>query len=98
MATLSIDSRLSAPPNRPLVFRDVTLYAKVFAHFDLVVSPCPFDEWDYYAIWFKRYGLFDFVDGLVRPGEVDADIEIEDGRLTEATLAAMVSAINRFST
>ncbi len=94
--TLSIDSRLSAPPNRPLVFRDVTLYSRVFLHFDPIVAVCPFDEWDQYAMWFRQYGLFDFVDGLVKPGEIDADVEIEDGRLDEAGLAAVISALKRF--
>lgn len=94
---LSIDARLSAPPNRPLVFRDTTLYAKVFAGFEVVVSVCPFEEWDHYARWFRRYGLFDFVDGLVKPGEVAADVEIEDGRLDEATLGAMVAALRVYA-
>lgn len=95
---LSIDCRLSAPPNRPLVFRDTTLYAKVFLHFDLIVSPCPFNEWDHYAGWFRRYGLFDFVDGLVRPGEINADVLVEDGqgRLDEAGLAGVIAALRRF--
>ena len=95
---LSINSRLSVPPNRPLVFRDISLYGKVFCHMETIVSPCPFEEWDYYAAWFRRYGLFDFVDGLVKPGEVSADVEIEDRRLDESTLSSAIALISRFRT
>ena len=72
------------------------MVGKTFCHVETIVSPCPFEEWDHYATWFRRYGLFDFVDGLVRPGEVDADIEIEDGRLDESTLSSMVATLSRF--
>lgn len=91
---LAIDARLSAPPSRPLVFRDVTLYGKVFCHYD-VVATCSRDEQDFYVTWFRRYGLFDFVDALVELREINPDVEITDGLLTEFTLQPMIAAIRR---
>lgn len=91
---LAIDARLSAPPSRPTVFRDVTLYSKVFLHYD-VVATCNLDEQDFYAAWFRRYGLFDFVDDLLQLSQIHPDIELEDGRLDERTLWPTIKTLQR---
>lgn len=79
---LGIAADLSAPPSSPSVFRDTCLYAHTFKQYD-VVAISQAEMIDLYARWFRQYGLFDFVDDIVRPGEiVRFDVEITSGKLT----------------
>lgn len=94
---LSIDARLSAAPSCPSVFRDVSLYGRVFLHYDVVSVVEPWDLRDVYSKWFRTYGLFDFVDQLVREGETNPDIEIEDGFLCANNLGLVIAELRRFA-
>lgn len=77
---LGIAADLSAPPSSPSVFRDVTLYGCVFRHYE-VVAYAEREMIDHYALWFRRYGLFDYVSEIVTREELgDLAIEIEGGR------------------
>lgn len=95
---LSIAAELSAPPSSPAVFRDVTLWASIFRHYE-IVSTAPEDMIDYYASWFHRYGLWDYVLDLVPPTQLRDDevlIEIEGGpgtRLTAHNLADVIALL-----
>lgn len=95
---LSLHAYLSAPPSTPAVYRDVSLYANVFCHFE-VVAPCPFEEWDYYAVWFRRHGLFDYITEIVHPGDVVAAVELSPssahGRLVAENLAEVIAVLDR---
>lgn len=95
---LSIAAELSEPPSSPSVFRDVTLYASVIRHYE-VVATAPRAMIDDYARWFRRYGLFDFVSELLPPAQIRADevaVEIEggvDARLTAHSLGAVLALL-----
>ena len=75
-----------------MVFRDVTLYANVFLHYQVVAIVDPWEMRDGYHLWFKRYGLYDFVEDLVQPG-FDTQIELVDGVLNESSLQPMLMAL-----
>lgn len=63
--TLIIRDRLINPPTWFLSFRDLTLYASVFAHDDVVIES---HDPDSYVRWMKKRGGLDFVEDFVRPG------------------------------
>lgn len=94
---LLIAAEFSAPPSSPSVFRDVTMYGKIFCHYD-VLAECDADLRDFYAAWFKRYGLFDFVDQLVKPGEISSPRVTlsplgQHGRLTVHELNGVITTM-----
>ena len=66
---LRIYAPLSAPPSSSTVFRDTTLFAKVFCNLDVVLE-CEEGTRSYYWKWLKERGAADFIDELVREGEV----------------------------
>jgi len=78
---LGIAADLSAPPSSATVYRDVCLVAKVFRHYDVVALLDNPDMTDFYAQWFRRHGLFDFVDDLILREQVyrSLTVEIEGG-------------------
>jgi len=76
---LGISAELSTPPSSPSVFRDVCLFAKVFRNYD-VVAFSEKEMIDLYVRWFRKYGLFDYVDDIVTRIEIKrVDVEIEGG-------------------
>lgn len=79
---LAISADLSAPPSESVIFRDVCLFAKVFRHHD-ILAYSEKDLIDQYVVWFRRHGLFDFVDDIVTEKEIkNAKIQITSGKLT----------------
>ena len=66
---LIIDGSLTAPPSQVYCFRDISLYVKCFLDRNIFVE-CKKDEIDLYWYWLKRNNAYDFVDGMVRSGEV----------------------------
>lgn len=85
---LGIAADLSAPPSSPSVFRDVSLYGSVFRHYE-VVAYAEREMIDHYVVWFRRYGLFDYVSEIVTRAELgNVAVEIEGG------LGAQLSAHN----
>ena len=64
-----IHAPLSAPPSCSTIFRDTTLFAKTFCNLDVVLE-CEKGTRSYYWNWLKNRGAADFVDDLVREGEV----------------------------
>lgn len=66
---LGISADLSAPPSSPTAFRELTLFARCYKHYE-VVAYADRDFWDPYANWFKRYGLFDYVSDIVTRAEL----------------------------
>lgn len=59
-----IDADLTNPPSEILVFRDITLYSKVFLNCDILIE-CPDEDKDIYYYWLKSFGAFDFVDDFI---------------------------------
>lgn len=57
------------------------------------------DDWnmrDGYNLWFRRYGLYDYLDDLVAPGDLGATVEIVGGQgaaLTAHNLALVISTL-----
>lgn len=95
---LAIAAELSAPPSSPLVFRDLTLVAAIFKHYQ-VLALAEKDTLDYYNRWFKTYGLWDFIDDLLPMGQLREDeiaVEIEggpDARLTAHNLCQVLTLL-----
>jgi hypothetical protein len=95
---LTIAAELSAPPSSPLVFRDLTLVASIFHHYQ-ILALAEADTLDYYNLWFKTYGLWDFIEDILPPTQVRADevaVEIEggpDSRLTAHNLDAVLALL-----
>ncbi len=92
---LAIAAELSAPPSSPLCFRDLTLWASIRGFTNVAVL----DDWnmrDGYNLWFRRYGLYDYLDDLVAPGDLGATVEIVGGQgaaLTAHNLALVISTL-----
>lgn len=83
---LGIAAELSIPPSSPSVYRDLALWAKIKRNYD-VLAICPHEDIDLYVPWFRRYGLFDYVDDILpreQAGYLHVEIEGgKDARLTE---------------
>lgn len=67
---LRIFAPLSAPPSSSTLFRDATLFAKVFCNLDVVLE-CEPGTRSYYWTWLKARGAHDFIEDLVRQGETE---------------------------
>lgn len=61
---LIIDADLTNPPSEISVFRDITLYSKVFLNLDVLLE-CESEYKDIYYYWLKNRGAFDYVDDFV---------------------------------
>jgi hypothetical protein len=61
---LLISGRLSHPPSSVHCFRDVTLYATIFADFDVLVA-CQRHNRDKHWKWLKSHGAFDFIEDII---------------------------------
>lgn len=92
---------MSDPPSSRACFRDVTLYADLFAGADILVECSP-GTIDVYWRWLKAGGAMDFVDQLIFFGEVDGftirrqsggDINLE--RLDEVSLNTVLRVLGR---
>lgn len=79
MPLLGIAAELSAPPSSPSVFRDVSLHAKIRRDYD-VVAFSPLDMIDAYNRWFRRHGLWDYIDEILPREQIrHLHVEIEGG-------------------
>ena len=77
-----IDADLTNPPSEISVFRDITLYSKVFLKCDILLE-CPREDKDIYYYWLKNRGAFDFVDDFVtHDQETGITIRSEKGTIT----------------
>jgi hypothetical protein len=65
---LLISGRLSRPPSSVHCFRDVTLYANIFANLNVLIT-CQQHNKDRHWRFLKKHGAFDFIDDIVRPFE-----------------------------
>ena len=64
-----LDAELSDPPSSRACFRDVTLYASIFIEADILVECSPWMV-DPYWKWLKDGGAMDYVEEIVKFGEV----------------------------
>ena len=99
-----LDAELSDPPSSRTCFRDVTLYANIFAESDVVVECSPWTV-DFYWKWLKQGGAMDFVDDIVKFGEEEGlSIRRESGgnlnleRLDEVSLSRVISLLRTLRT
>ena len=72
---LLIDASFSEPPSSKYCFRDITLYAKCFVDYDILVE-CEEILIDEYWDWLKQNYLLDFVEEILRYGEESGGISI----------------------
>ena len=96
-----IDAELSDPPSSRTCFRDVTLYASIFAKADVLVE-CERKTIDIYWKWLKRGGAMDFVAQIIKLGEEQGftirrgkTANINLNRLDEVTLNRVISSLRR---
>lgn len=61
---LIIDADLTNPPTEISVFRDVTLYSKIYLNYNILLE-CRRDDRDIYYYWLKNRGAFDYVDDFI---------------------------------
>lgn len=101
-SNLIIDAELTEPPSEVSVFRDVTLYSKVFMSLYVLIE-CEQDMKDLYWYWLKSRGAYDFIDAILTPGE-ELGITIKSGKgsvsvhkLTVETLQFTLSRIKTLS-
>lgn len=62
-----IDARLTEPPSEISVFRDITLYSKVFLKYDVLLE-CEEEVTDMYWYWLRNRGAFDYISDIVKFG------------------------------
>ena len=93
---LAIAAELSAPPSSPTVFRELSMLASIYHHYD-VVSFGPKDMLMMYDGWFRVYGLYDYLTDLIPEGQIRPDeitVEVTGGpgsRLTVHNLRAVLA-------
>ena len=94
---LAIDADLSAPPSSASCWRDVSLHASIRLYEVVAVSPP--DMRSLYADWFKRHGLFDYVEDILTPAELmheSVAVQIEGGphaRLTVFNVRSVIALL-----
>ena len=97
-----LDAELSDPPSSRTCFRDVTLYASIFIEADIVVECSPWMV-DPYWKWLKEGGAMDFVEDIVKFGEVygysirrkyGGNLNLD--RLNETSLNKVITTLNYF--
>ena len=98
---LAIAADLSAPPSSPASFRDVSLISSIRGYEVVaVVEEGTVLARDAYSIWFKRYGLYDYISDLLLPYEVPkVNVKITggaQGRLTTANLTLVLELIRDY--
>ena len=65
---LLIEGEFSEPPSSTYVFRDLTLYAKCFLDYEILVE-CEGEMVDVYWKWLKKNYAFDFIDDILPYGK-----------------------------
>lgn len=88
-----IDADLTNPPSEVAVFRDITMYCKVFCDYDVLLE-CMNEMRDMYWYWLKRRGAFDFVDDFVSINE-ERGISIRPKRGTITVKCLRVEELNK---
>ena len=79
---LIIDADLTNPPSEISVFRDITLYSKIYLNFDVLLE-CDAEYKDIYYYWLKNRGAFDFIDDFVGVNqETGITIRSKNGTIT----------------
>lgn len=68
IVNLIIDADLTNPPTEISVFRDVTLYSKIFLDYTILLE-CDNRHRDIYYYWLKSKGAFDYVDDFINFGD-----------------------------
>ena len=96
-----LDAELSDPPSSRSCFRDVTLYASIFVEADILVECSPWMI-DPYWKWLKDGGAMDYVQDIVKFGEVNGycirrkcggNLNID--RLNERSLNRVITTLGR---
>lgn len=64
---LLINGDLVNPPTSPSSFRTLTLFAKLYCSYDVLLEVL--EEKDLYYHFLRKYGCMDFIDGIVLLGE-----------------------------
>lgn len=99
-SNLIIDAELTEPPSEVSVFRDVTLYSKVFMSLYVLIE-CEQDMKDLYWYWLKKRGAYDFIDAILTPGE-ELGITIKNGKgsvsVHKLTVETLQFTLNRIKT
>ena len=97
-----LDAELSDPPSSRTCFRDVTLYANIFAETDVLVECSP-STIEIYWRWLKMGGAMDFVAQIIKFGEETGftirrasggNLNLE--RLDEVSLSKVITALRRY--
>ena len=76
---LIIESCLTEPPSEIACFRDVTLFAKIYAFEDILLE-CKEGTRSMYWKWLKRYGAHDYVSQLIKDTEKEQGFTIKTQR------------------
>jgi len=71
-----IKNDLIFPPSEISVFRDITLYTKVYTEHDVVIESEPHHVDTCYK-YLTAHGAFDYVDDIIHPGE-EAGVIVSD--------------------
>lgn len=90
---LIIDADLTNPPSEISVFRDITLYSKVFLELDILLE-CESDHKDIYYYWLKNRGAFDYIDDFVNSDQ-ESGITIRSSNATITLKCLRVEELNK---
>jgi len=91
---LLIDSSLSEPPSSISLFRDITLFAKVFRKKTILVESA-IENQDLYWNWLKKHGAFDFVDDIVPyESEIGFSIRLRENKIESNILVGKIGYHN----
>ena len=101
---LLISSALTRPPSSIHCFRDITLYASVFADLQVLITCKPHNK---DRTWYrlKQHGAFDFIDDIIDYNQESGIIvspmrpcSIHVDRLTEAGLNGVIARLAVYTT
>ncbi len=90
---LIIDADLTNPPSEISVFRDITLYSKVYLDLDVLLE-CESSDKDIYYYWLKNRGAFDYVDDFVG-AEQEKGLTIRSSNATITIKYLRVEELNK---
>jgi hypothetical protein len=90
---LIIDADLTNPPSEISVFRDITLYSKVFLNLDVLLE-CESEHTDIYYYWLKNRGAFDYIDDFVNSDQ-EHGITIRSSNATITLKYLRVEELNK---
>jgi len=89
---LIIRGELVNPPTSISCFRDLTLAASIFLHYNVIVEVFPKDP---YYVYLKRTGAMDYVEDILLPGE-EVGIRVDKDFIYSPT-ACVVDSINAYN-